>query len=96
MRTRYKKKVAVGLGVGLPMVVTGLVLLLTGVRSRASLMFAAALFLAGLPIYLWGCCALAQAKGYSRAIVLTAFCGVLFPVVVLLALPDKHKHYRGR
>jgi hypothetical protein len=96
MRPRYKKKSAIGLGIGLPLLVIGLVLLLTRVNSGTSVAVASAMFLAGLPFYLWRCCALAQAKGYSRGIVLTAVFGVLFPVVVLLALPDKHNHYRGR
>jgi len=86
MHPRYKKKSAIGLGIGLPLVVGGLVTLLSARWvSPRSLAVAGAAFLAGLPFYLWGCCAFAQAKGYSKAIVLTAFFGVLFPVVVLLA-----------
>src|SRR6266404_4359998 len=46
------------------------------------------------PFYLWGCAALARGKGYSSAILLTCILGWLFPVVVLLALPDKRKHHR--
>jgi len=46
------------------------------------------------PFTLWGCVALAKAKGYSTAILLTLILGWLFPVVVLLALPDKNKHRR--
>jgi len=92
MRSRYKRKSAIGLGIGFPLVVGGFVLLfpkfgLPGVGAIAMLV--------GTPLYLWGCYALAKAKGYSTAIVLTALCGLLFPMVVLLALPDKHKHYRG-
>jgi hypothetical protein len=92
MRSRYKRTSAIGLGVGLPLVVGGIMLLfpkfgLPGVGAIA--------IFVGAPFYLWGCCALAKAKGYSTAIVLTAFFGLLFPMVVLLALPDKHKHYGG-
>jgi len=54
----------------------------------------ALLFLAGIPIYIWGCIELARAKGQSTAIVLTVFLGILFPLVVLLALPDKNKYHR--
>jgi hypothetical protein len=48
-----------------------------------------------VPLYLWGCTSLAKAKGYSTAIVLTSILGGLFPLVVLLVLPDKNKHRRG-
>jgi hypothetical protein len=74
----------------------GFVLMLTKVNSSGSLGFAVLVVLVGLPFYLWGCCALARAKGYSTAIVLSALFGLLFPMVVLLVLPDKHKHYRGQ
>jgi hypothetical protein len=96
MLPRYKRKSAIGLGIGLPILAVGFVLLFTRVNSRGSLALAGLVVLVGLPFYLWGCCALARAKGYSTAIVLSAFFGLLFPMVVLLALPDKHKHYRGQ
>ena len=55
------------------------------------------MMLVALPPYLWGCAELARAKGYSTAIVLTFILGGLFPLVVLLALPDKnrHRHWLG-
>ena len=52
------------------------------------------LSLFGIITYLWGCLALAKAKGYSTAIVLTVILGVLFPAVVLLALPDKNRRHK--
>jgi hypothetical protein len=52
------------------------------------------MLLGGLGVYIWGCLALAKAKGYSSAILLTVVLGVVFPAVVLLALPDKFKHHR--
>ncbi len=93
MHPRCKKKSAIGLGVGLALLIGGFVLLFAEFGPRG---LAAVVILAGLPFYLWGCCALAQAKGYSTAIVLTAVLGLIFPMVVLLALPDKQKHYRRR
>jgi type IV secretory pathway VirB6-like protein len=54
------------------------------------------MFFAGAIVYVWGCTALATAKGYSSAIVFTVVLGGLFPLVVLLVLQDKHKYYRER
>ena len=53
------------------------------------------MFFAGAILYVWGCTALATAKGYSSAIVLTVVLGGLFPLVLLLVLRDKNKHYRN-
>jgi hypothetical protein len=53
-------------------------------------------FLAGIPFYLWGCVQLADARGYPRAIVFTAVFGLLFTLVLLLALPDKRRQFRRR
>jgi hypothetical protein len=52
------------------------------------------MMLVALPPYLWGCAELARAKGYSTAIVLTFILGGLFPLVVLLALPDNRATQR--
>ena len=76
----------------MPLILAGLACLLftRGTMSAIGLV----LMLMALPFYLWGCAALAQAKGYSTAIVLTFVFGGLFPLVVLLALPDKNKRQR--
>jgi hypothetical protein len=59
-------------------------------------LIALTMILVSLPFYLRGCAELARAKGYSTAILLTCVLGWLFPVVVLLALPDKNRHQRRR
>jgi hypothetical protein len=54
----------------------------------------AAFIVAGVPFYIWGCLSLAKAKGYSTAIVITAIFGLLLPLVILIALPDKNRFER--
>jgi hypothetical protein len=55
-------------------------------------------YLTGAALYLWGCACLAEAKGHSTAIILTAFLGTLVPgsffrpLLLLLVLPDKNAH----
>jgi hypothetical protein len=93
MKPHHKKKSVIGLGIGVPVLVVGFVLMFAEIGPRGLLV---PFLLVGIPFYIWGCLALARAKGYSTAIVLTAVLGLLFPLVVLLALPDKNKHYRGR
>ena len=59
------------------------------------------LYLVGIPLYIWGCCVLADGKGYTTAIVVTTPLGLLLPLIILLALPDKlrqrqrHRRRRG-
>jgi hypothetical protein len=100
MDARYKSKALIGTIVGISLFAGGLTLILTHDRgpshthASASELIAIAMILISVPIYLWGCAALAKAKGYSTAIVLTCVLGGLFPLVVLLALPDKNKRHR--
>jgi hypothetical protein len=104
MDSRYRKKAWIGLGISLPLFLGGWALIFTYVRGAEAerymttppALLAYAMLAVSIPFYLWGCAALAKAKGYSGAIVLTCLLGWLFPVVVLLALPDKNKHYRRR
>ena len=93
MKPHQKKKSAIGLGIGVPVLALGFILMFAGIGPRGLILL---FLLVGIPFYIWGCLALANAKGYSTAIVLTAVLGLLFPLVVLLAVPDKNKHYRGR
>jgi hypothetical protein len=90
MDSKYKRKALTGLGVALAVCLCGAGwILFTRGTPLAAIGFIA--LVAALPFYLWGCAALAQAKGYSTAIVLTVILGGLFPLVVLLALPDKNR-----
>ena len=100
MDARYKNKALIGTSVGIGLFAVGLALLFTldkglsHTRASAPQLIAIAMILISVPLYLWGCAALAKAKGYSTAILLTCILGGLFPLVVLLALPDKNKHRR--
>jgi hypothetical protein len=93
MHPRYKTKCIMGLSIGLALVVGGFAL---GYAELGPRPLAVLLVFGGIPLYLWGCASLARAKGYSLAILVTAVLGLLFPMVVLLALPDKQKHYRRK
>jgi hypothetical protein len=59
-------------------------------------------YLTGAALYLWGCACLAEAKGYSTAVILAAFLGTLvpgsffLPLLLLLVLPDKNAHAGSR
>jgi len=102
MIPRYKNKAVVGLIVGVTLFLGGWAVLVLWGRGptprppRAPMVMALTMILVSVPFYLWGCAALAKAKGYSSAILLTCFCGWLFPAVVLLVLPDKNKQHRRR
>lgn len=89
----YKKKSIVRLTIGLTLFVGGLAMAYADVLPWAVVLL---FVFGGIPVYLWGCAALARAKGYSLAILATAVLGLIFPMVVLLALPDKNRHYRRR
>jgi hypothetical protein len=91
MDSRHKKKALTGLGFGLPLWAAGFGLLLLN-RGTPLAVGGIVIMLVALALYLWGCAELAKAKGYSTAIVLTFILGGLFPLVVLLALPDKNRH----
>jgi hypothetical protein len=104
MDARYKNKAIIGTSVGVSLFLGGWTVFFTFVRGAATYStppyatlpgsIALAMLLISVPFYLWGCACLAKAKGYSTAILLTLILGWLFPVVVLLALPDKNKHRR--
>ena len=99
MDARYKNKALIGTMVGISLA-GGWVLMSMHDRgpshthASAPELIAIAMILISVPLYLWGCAALAKAKGYSTAILLTCILGGLFPLVVLLALPDKNKRHR--
>src|SRR6478736_1177887 len=104
MDSRERKKALIGLGISLPLFLGGAGLFMFYVRgiyaarllSSTPALIAYLMIAISIPFYLWGCAALAKAKGYSTAIVLSCLLGWLFPVVVLLALPDKNKYQRRR
>src|SRR5437016_4620506 len=101
MDARHKKKALIGLTIGVGLFLSGWAVIFAMIRGpwaashmTAPMALAIVMLIVSAPFYLWGCAALARAKGYSTAILLTCFLGWLFPVVVLLALPDKRKHQR--
>src|SRR5207253_1426643 len=104
MDSRQKKKALIGLSIGLPLFLGGWALFFAYIRgpmvetllTTAPAVAAYAMWAVSVPFYLWGCAALAKAKGYSTAILLTCFLGWLFAVVLLLVLPDKNRHQRRR
>jgi len=97
MKSHYKKKALIGIPLGLVLMVGSIVFAfkhLVPVPFGVPLVMGG--FFGGMGLYIWGCLALAKAKGYSTALILTIVLGILFPAVVLLALPDKHKDYKRR
>jgi len=93
MKAKEKKKALVGIPIGLVLFGIGLVLSL---RDLIPVPLRFLIVMSGLASYIWGCLALAKAKGYSSAIVVTVVLGVLFPAVILLALDDKNKNHERR
>src|SRR6266404_387089 len=100
MDTREKKKAWTGLSIGIGLFLGAWAIIFAKVRGpwashmTTPMALALVMMIVSAPFYLWGCAALARGKGYSSAILLTCILGWLFPVVVLLALPDKRKHHR--
>ncbi len=91
MISEYRNKALLGV-VGSIVGATALILFRYQVRQfdpGGGLIMLGILFLLG--VYIWGCACLAKAKGHSTAIVLSVVLGVLFPLIVLLVLPDKQK-----
>jgi hypothetical protein len=91
MKPHHKKKAAIGIPLGLTIFGTALFL---SFQEMLPVPLRILMAVGGIGIYVWGCLALAKAKGYSSAIVLTVVLGVLFPAVVLLALPDKNRRHK--
>ena len=104
MDARHSKKALLGLGIGLPLFLGGWTVIFLAIRGMLGgvaaggmpWVIAIAMIIVSVPFYLWGCAQLANAKGYSTAIVLTCILGWLFPLVILLVLPDKNTHHRRR
>jgi biotin transporter BioY len=94
MITREKRKALLGIPVGLVGFFTPLVMLRLKYQMAGWLITLC--LVGGIIVYLWGCLALARAKGYSSAMLLTVVLGLIFPAVVLAALPDKNKKHRMR
>jgi hypothetical protein len=88
----YRNRAILGISSGLLLSATSLVVILKQVVPEDRWGWFMIPFVGGLGLYCWGCSCLAIAKGYSSALVLTVVLGVLLPLVVLLALPDKHSH----
>ncbi|HTI68939.1 MAG TPA: hypothetical protein VMF06_03175 [Candidatus Limnocylindria bacterium] len=93
MTPDLKTKAFLWITPGLLLTATGIGLFIAAIGSH---WLQVSLILAGMPIYMWGCGALAEAKGYSTILVLAAFFGVLLPLVILVALPDKNRVSRRR
>ena len=93
MRRRPARKAAIGIPVGVLLAGASVAL---SFQEMTPVPFRVVLLLAGIAVYLWGCAALAEAKGYSSAIVLTFIFGLLLPAVLLVVLPDKNAHCHRR
>src|SRR5262245_28032582 len=98
MDARFKNKAVIGLSLGVPLLLGGCALIFTEARGQFPIyastptIIAIAMIVVSAPFYLWGCAALARAKGYSTAILITCLLGWLSLFVVLLVLPDKNRH----
>jgi hypothetical protein len=105
----YQRKAIWRLGTGAALLGGGLALLLLDFGPR---WLGLVLLVSGLPVYLWGCAALAAARGHATALALTPLMalpltsltgplvamllGLSFPIIILLNLPDRSAHYRER
>jgi hypothetical protein len=85
----YRWKAAIGIPFGL--ILFGATLFFR-IRDILPIGPCAGLFVAGLVIYIWGCWALARAKGYGPAILLTLCMGLVATPILLLLLPDNKGH----
>jgi uncharacterized membrane protein (DUF485 family) len=86
MKSHSKRKAAIGIPLGVALIVTAAALTNWHlIPNRWGLISV----LVGLVIYLWGCAALAKAKGYTAA--QGVFIGLTLTVLLLLVLPDRTK-----
>jgi hypothetical protein len=92
MLLEEKKKLKIGVGVGIPLMVAGRLLTLTSTPEdlRDNPLFLM-IGLVGCSFYLWGCWNFAKGKGWHGWFGL--FLGLIFIIglVVLFVLPDKTK-----
>jgi len=110
MISKYRNRALIGISIGLALFAFAIVLIVRGKRYSQMpnpQVFALVIsIIGGVMAYLWGCFALAKAKGYDSgmvtgAIIITVFCAagftLLLPLVVLLVLEDKNRgHSRSR
>jgi len=102
MDSRHTTKAWVGIGIGVPLFLLGCGMLVNffhgsmdqGLIASTDGRLALVVIALSVPFYLWGCAQLAEAKGYSSAILVTCLLGWLFSLIVLLVLPDKNKYQR--
>ena len=100
MQARHKKKAIIGIPLGLLCFAGGIFLAIRHLvrASPANLiLLPLVLFVGGFCLYVWGCLALARAKGYSTAIVLTVMLGqfVSRGGLARASGPDKNKQSKG-
>jgi hypothetical protein len=86
MKSHNKQKAAIGIPLGVALFGAALVLAL---RHLIPIGVFGILFLSGFVIYLWGCAALAKAKGYTAA--QGVFIGLTLTALLLLIMPDRTK-----
>jgi hypothetical protein len=93
MLPRYRRSCLTGFGIAATLFAAGAIL---AWRAHGTGLATAGLIIAlvGFGFYLQGCLALAKARGYSRVLVLTFVLGGFFPLLLLLALPDRNRHRR--
>ena len=86
MKSNGKRSSTIGMLIGMGLVVTALILAARHLMSNKEF---GILFSTGYIIYLFSCAALAKAKGYKAAQGILV--GIIFPVVLVLIMPDRTK-----
>lgn len=90
MRSEYKTKTNIGVGIGILFQVAGRVLI--SVDSELAPL-AMIFILLGAIFFIWGCMNYAKGKGHSKWMGLLGFLSCL-GLLILIALPDHYKNRR--
>ena len=87
MSPQTRNKIAIGVGIGFALQLTGLFLSGTG---QVGVLIGLSLILAGVPAIIWGCLNYAEGKGHSKWVGLVGVAGII-GLIVLIALPNQHE-----
>jgi len=88
MLSEYKTKTNIGVGLGIIGQIIGRTLIDT--KADGEVLLGAAIILAALVVFIWGCAQYAKAKGQSGWFGLFGLLSII-GLLVLFFLPDRHK-----